>query len=230
MLNRDNTLIRILLIDDHSVVRAGLRMVIESKPGLKVVEEAATGRDALAAAAREMLDIILLDLDLGDESGLDILPALRTTAQNARVIALTGVRNHEMHRSAMRLGAMGLVLKSHAKENLIKAIERVHAGEAWLDRSMMASLLTEMSGPHLRQKQEDPEVAKIAMLTEREREVVALVCEGLNNKAIGERMSISDTTVRHHLSSIFNKLDVANRLELVIYAYRQGIVKLQTSE
>jgi two-component system, NarL family, nitrate/nitrite response regulator NarL len=209
--------IRILLVDDHAVVRAGLRMLLESQPGLTVSGEAATRAEALEHAAATSPDIILLDLDLGTDSGLDLLPALRTAAPDARVILLTGLRDTEQHRRAVRLGAMGLVRKEQAFGVLLTAIAKVAAGEAWLDPAMVASVLTELAHAV---GQPDPEAIKLARLTNREREVIALICEGLPNKQIGQRMAISEATVRHHLTSIFDKLGVTSRLELVIYAYR----------
>ena len=214
--------IRVLIIDDHAVVRTGLRMLIESQPRMEVTGEAAGHANALALATRDRPDIILLDLDLGDESGLNLLPNLLVAAPNARVILLTGMRDTEQHRRAVRLGAMGLVLKDQAIEVLVKAIEKVYAGEVWLDPAMVANVLAEMSRTR-ETEQIDPEAAKIALLTEREREVITLICEGLQNKHIGQRLYISETTVRHHLTSVFDKLGVTNRLELVIYAYRHGL-------
>jgi DNA-binding NarL/FixJ family response regulator len=117
---------------------------------------------------------------------------------------------------------MGIVKKEKAAEVLISAIERVHAGEAWLDPSLMAGVLTEMTRSS-RGKKTDPEADKIAALTNREREVIALVGEGIKSKEIAGRLFISETTVRHHLTSIFDKLGVADRVELLIYAYRHGL-------
>src|SRR5262245_38671371 len=195
-------LIRILLIDDHAVVRAGLRMLIESRLGWHVVEEAANGPDALAAAAREQPDIIVLDLDLGNSSGLDFLAELQVTAPAARVLILTGVRDPELHRRAIHLGALGLVVKEKAAEVLLHAIEKVAAGEVWLEPSLTASVLREMTRSRETQSR-DPETVKISRLTQREREVIPLIGEGLKNQQIAKRLFISEATVRHHLTSIF---------------------------
>ena len=216
--------IRVLLIDDHAVVRTGLRMLIESRSGMRVVGEAANRSDALAATAREQPDIILLDLDLGGSSSLDFLPELLSAAATARVLTLTGVRDPELHRRAVRLGVMGVVVKEKAAEVLLRAIEKVHAGEVWLERAMITRVLREMTRRD-EPTQTDPEAAKIATLTAREREVIALIGEGLKNQQIARRLFISETTVRHHLTAIFAKLGVADRLELVIYAYRHGLAK-----
>ena len=214
--------IRVMIIDDHAVLRSGLRLLIEEQPGLKVVGEAANRADAIMIATREQPDIILLDLDIKGDNGLDFLPQLHNAVREARVIILTGVSDPEVHQRAIRLGARGLVHKEHAVEVVVKAIEKVYVGEVWFDRSMMGSVIAEMTRA-TGTKTADPEAAKIATLTEREREVVALIGEGLKNKNIADRLFISETTVRHHLTSIFNKLEVSDRLELVIYAYRQGL-------
>jgi two-component system, NarL family, nitrate/nitrite response regulator NarL len=215
--------IRVLLIDDHVVMRVGLRLVIENQPGLTVVGEAANRADALQITAREQPDIILLDLDLGDEKGIDLLPDLLSAAKGARVIVLTGLRDPEEYRRAVRLGAMGLVLKEQAFGVLAQAIRQVHAGEAWLDPVLVATVLAKAARE--RGRAPAPEANRIAALTERERAVIALICEGLRNKQIAERLFISQTTVVHHLTSIFDKLGVANRLELVTYAYSHGLAQ-----
>jgi two-component system nitrate/nitrite response regulator NarL len=216
--------IEVLLIDDHAVVRSGLRMLIESRSGLKIVGEAGNRAEALTVAAREQPDIILLDLDLCGVNALDFLPELFTAAEDARVIILTAVHDPAAYHRAMLLGAMGLVFKEKAAEVVIRAIERVHAGEVWFDRTLIGNVLTELSRASATKKL-DPEAAKIAKLTEREREVAALIGEGLKNKQIANRLFISETTVRHHLTSVFDKLGVTDRLELIIYAYRHGLAK-----
>ena len=217
--------IRILIIEDHTIVRAALHMLLENSPGLRVVGETANRSEALSLAACEQPDVILLDLDLGDSSGLDLLPELLAVASSARVLILTGVHDPELHRQAVRLGAVGLVLKEKSTEILLRAIEKVHAGEVWLERSMIATVLNEITHKNEGQ-QTRPEAAKIATLTPREREVITLIGEGLRNKQIAQRLFISETTVRHHLTSIFSKLHVSERLELVIYAYRHGLAKI----
>ena len=225
--------IRVLLIDDHAVVRSGLRMLVESRSGLKVAGEAANRAEALAIAKQEQPDVILLDLDMQNDNGLNFLPQLLTAAGRARVLILTGVRDPDAYSQAIRLGASGLLLKEKAADVLLKAIEKVHAGEIWFDRSTIGNVLTEMSraggnrsrGGGLTDMSRDPEGAKIASLTEREREVSALIGEGLKNKQIASRLFISETTVRHHLTSVFDKLGVSDRLELIIYTYKHGLAK-----
>lgn len=216
--------IRIMIIDDHAVIRAGLRMLIEQDQTMNVVAQAGTRAEALLLAEKEQPDIILFDLILGDDDGLEFLPALCEISPNSRVLVLTGVQTTESHRLAIRRGAMGIVLKQQAADLLLKAIRKVYAGEVWIDRSMMGSVLDDVRNE--RQQGSNTEATKIASLTPREREVVALVSEGLKNKLIGERLYISETTVTHHLSSVFSKLEVSDRLELIIYAFRHGLAKM----
>jgi DNA-binding NarL/FixJ family response regulator len=204
------------------VIRSGLRMLIEHDQQMRVVAMAGNQAEALERAAKEKPNVIVLDLLLGDEDALAFLPELCEASPDSRVLVLTGVQNPDAHRRAIRRGAMGIVLKEHAADQLLKAIEKVNKGEVWIERSMMGSMIQELSRPPL----VDPELVKIESLTEREREVIALVGEGLKNKQVGERLFISETTVTHHLSSVFSKLEVSDRLELIIYAFRHGLAKM----
>jgi DNA-binding NarL/FixJ family response regulator len=249
----DNQCIRIILIDDQAIVREGLRMLLESQNGIVVVGEAADCQQAVSLAQHELPDVILLDLDLGDASGRDCLEELTGASPQSKILILTGLSDLDLHQAAIAKGAMGLVRKLEAAEVLVKAIRKVHAGEVWLDGALMARLLQELwkmrgnrnssealfipasrhsSGLAAQDRQlpagqlPPEEIAKIALLTDREREVVTLIGEGLRNQQIAERLCISVITVRHHLSSVFSKLEVDDRFELAIYAYRNGLAKL----
>ena len=170
--------ITIMIVDDHVVIRSGLRMLIEHDQQMRVVGMAGNREEALERAVSETPDVIILDLLLGDEDALTFLPELCEASPKSRVLILTGVQNPDSHRRAIRRGAMGIVLKEHAADQLLKAIKKVHEGEVWIERSMVGSMIQELSRPTML----DPEVAKIESLTEREREVIALVGEGLKNK------------------------------------------------
>ena len=217
--------IRVVHIDDQLLFRVGIRSLIGHSESIQVVGDAGTRAEALTLVQSVQPDVILLDLTLRGESGLDFIPDLMEAAERAKVLILTGVSDPGMHRKAVRLGAKGLVLKDTPVEVLTKAIEKVHAGEVWLDRTTTAAVLDELSCKKDAQRL-DPEEVKIGALTEREREVISAVGEGFKNKQIGERLFISDVTVRHHLTSIYGKLGVSDRLELVIYAYRHGLVPI----
>jgi two-component system, NarL family, nitrate/nitrite response regulator NarL len=216
--------IRIVIVDDQLMVREGLRMLLESRKDMKVVAMASTRSEALDVVSRNPSDLIILDLELGGDSALSFIPQLREAAKNARVLALTGSRDSETHQKAAQLGAMGVVLKEDAADLLLKAIEKVYKGEAWLDRLTLGNLLWQLSSQE--KDALDPETRKIAALTYRERQVVNLVAEGLKNKQIAQRLFISPTTVTHHLSSVYSKLGVSDRLELVVYAFANKLVKM----
>src|SRR5215813_6462125 len=165
--------ITVMIIDDHVVIRSGLRMLIEHDQQMLVIAQAGNKVEALERAANSRPDVIILDLLLGDEDGLTFLPELCQASPNSRVLVLTGVQNPDSHRRAIRRGAMGIVLKEHAADKLLKAINKVNEGEVWIERSMMGSMIQELSRPAM----VDPELVKIESLTEREREVISLVGE-----------------------------------------------------
>src|SRR5262245_30796702 len=214
--------IRVCIIEDHAVVRAGLKMLLTSQPDIEVVGEALDRKGALEVAERERPDLFLVDIQLGRESAVDFLSEL-LTACAARAILLTGTSTDEQIQRAIQAGATGLVFKEEAPEVLIRAIRKVHAGEAWLSRQVMTSALSKLRETHDSKPQSDGETDKIESLTAREREIVTLVAKGLNRKKISEKLFVSEATVRNHLSSVFAKLGVSNQFELVFYAQRHGL-------
>lgn len=215
--------VSIMLIEDHQLVREGLSMLIDSRPGFKVVGEAGDSAQGLEVVARERPDVLLLDLDLGGEDGLDLLPKLLDASGETRVIILTGVRDTEVHLRAARLGAKGLVMKDKARGALLKAIERVCEGEVWFDRMLLGTLFTGLRGGT---DGDDAEAAKVERLTESERGIIALFGEGLTTtKEMAARLQIEPSTVEKHLTSIYGKLGVQNRLSLIIFAYNRGLLK-----
>lgn len=199
-------------------------MLIDNHPGTNVVAMAGSRSEALDIIARQPLDLIILDLELGGNNALSFIPQLREAAKDARILVLTGQRDSTTHQKAAQLGAMGVVLKEDAADLLLKAIEKVYKGEAWLDRLTLGSLIFKMSSQE--KETVDPRARKIASLTERERQVINLIAEGLKNRQIAERLFISHVTVTHHLSSIYEKLGVSDRLELVIYAFANKLAKM----
>jgi DNA-binding NarL/FixJ family response regulator len=215
--------VRILLVDDHELIRAALVLLLQQRPSLQIVGQASACGQAVEIAGRERPDIILLDLDLGNDDGLLCIQELLNVSPASRVIVLTGVRDTNSHLTAVRLGAMGIVAKGAKPDVILAAIEQVHSGSAWLDRTMMTRLVNEIAGSD--RAKSDPDSAKLAELSAREREVVELVAAGFKNRQISERLFISETTVRHHLTSVFSKLSVTNRVELMLFAYRTGFAK-----
>jgi two-component system nitrate/nitrite response regulator NarL len=217
--------IRLLLIDNHALVRAGLRALLENQHGLLVVGEADNAVDALVISTKEQPDIILFEPDARDPQTLDIIPRLLFTTQTAKIILVTGLDDPEMHSRAVRLGAMGVILKGQAADMLVKAIRKVYTGEAWVSRNLMANVLTDI-GRGRTVENINPETVKIATLTQREREVIALLGQGLKHNQIAAQLFISEVTVRHHVASILSKLGIADRMDLLIYAYRHGLADL----
>ncbi len=213
--------IRIVLIQESPLLRAGLRVLLEQQ-GLVIVGEATTCPQAVDLARQEQPDILLVALDRMLPSSLDQLPAVLTAAARARLLVVLSPHEQALQQQAVRLGATGIVWRDEPPATLFRAIEKVHAGEVWIDRMVMARVLAGMVQAR-GSTDPDPEIAKIATLTAREREVIALIGEGLKNKQIASRLSITETTTRHHLTSIFSKLGVTDRLALVIYAYRYGL-------
>jgi DNA-binding NarL/FixJ family response regulator len=221
----DEKNIRVALVDDHKIIRDGLRDLIESRAGFTVVGDAGNRADAIALASRERPDIIVLDLDLGSDSGLVLIPELRKASAASSIIILTGLRDVEKRDRAMELGAKGVVLKDEGATELLSAIEKVHrTGDYWLEAGAAKRILER----RLRaQDAADPEAAKITSLTEREREIIALVGEGLENKEIAERLRpvVAEPTVRNNLSIIYDKLGIkGGRLGLLVYAYKHGLI------
>ena len=221
--------IRILLVGQQEMILTALRMLIESQDGMRVIGVASDRNEAVSVTAMKQPDIILFDLHPGNEDGVDFIPDLHAAARDARVLVLVGVSDPNAHTRATLLGAVGVLSKQESAAVLIKALEKVSLGEAWIDRATMASVLTELSRRN-GAVETDYDAAKIATLTDRELQVVSLVCTGLKNKEIADRLFISESTVRHHLSSIFSKLGVGCRLDLIIYANRQGLVDLAAPE
>lgn len=221
----ETSAIRILLLDHHTLMRDGLRRLLEDQSDLELVGEAGSLNQACAMAAAACPDLILLELNLDGELDLQAIPELLKAAPQARLLLVTGLNENQLFHQAVNLGAMGVIRKEEGSQILLKAIRKVHAGEVWLDRTMIADVISNLTRGQ-NQKKADPEALKIQQLSQREREVIVLIGLGLKNKQIAERLSISEVTVRHHLTSIYNKLEVSDRLELIIYAYQNNLAEL----
>jgi len=216
--------ISILIVDSNRLVRAGLRMLIESQPGLMVLGEADGYRGILELLHANSPHIILFNLDSNGGSQLDELPQLLSVLQGPNVILLSDALDSRVYGRAVSLGVKGIVAKTQSTEVLYKAIRTVQEGGVWLDRARMANAIASLS-QEMKASKSDPERTKISSLTGRELQVVSLVCVGLKNKQIASQLFISQATVRHHLTSIFNKLDLSDRLELILYAFRNHLAQ-----
>ncbi len=217
--------IRIVLINQLELFRAGIRLLLQSREGFKVVGEASGEDDGVEVVKREQPDVTLVGTDGNTGVSSELIQKICAAAEDTRVLILSDSTDPGVQAKVIRFGALGVVSINKPASVLIKAVERVHAGEAWIDRSTIATVLGDLS-PSNRNKKQDPEEARIASITAREREVIRLVGEGLNARQIAERLFIGETTVHHHLTSIYAKLEVSGRLELLIYAYRNGLAEI----
>lgn len=206
----------LFVIDDHPVVREGLKMLLEQAGDIRVVGSAATATAALAVLPERSPDVVLLDLDLGDEDGLDALPRIQAAVPRAKVLILTALKDRARDQAAVRTGARGLVLKDAPADALLEAIRAVAAGELWFDPRVL---------PAPGQPGAAPEPSALSKLTAREREIVSLIGEGLRNEEAARRLGITEKTVRNHLTVVFDKLGVSGRLELLVFAYEHGLVR-----
>jgi len=215
--------VRILIADDHPIFRDGLRRLLEAEEGLKVLGEAADGAEAVKLARQLKPDILLLDLAMPKHPGLEALRDLSVApgASPVRVILLTAAAEKSQIVEALQLGARGVVLKDSATQLLLKAIHTVMSGEYWVGRESVSNLVQYLRT--LMQSSVDEARQKKFGLTPRELEIVSAVVAGYANKEIAEYFKISEDTVKHHLSNIFDKLGVSTRLELALFAVNQAL-------
>jgi DNA-binding NarL/FixJ family response regulator len=216
--------IRIVIADDHPIFRDGLRRLLESESDMKVVGEACDGFEAVKQAAESKPDILLLDQAMPHHTGLDALRDLSVSgggASSVRIILLTAAVEKKQIVEALQLGARGVVMKDSATQLLLKSIHAVMAGEYWVGRESVSNLVLYLR--NLMQSTSDEAKKRKFGLTPRELEIVSAVVAGYANREVAEYFKISEDTVKHHLSNIFDKLGVSTRLELALFAVNQGL-------
>ncbi len=210
--------IRILIADDHAVVRAGLRALLERHGHFRVIAEASTGEEAVSLAQEHQPDVAVLDIRMPGVSGIEACRQISRTVQNCRVIMLTSYAEDELLVAAIQAGASGYVLKRIGDNELVQAVERVSRGEGMLDPAMTAAVFAEM-----RKVSEAQHAAAFSELTPQELAVLALVAEGLTNRQIAVKLYLGEGTVRNYVSSVLSKIGAANRAEAAAYAVKNNI-------
>lgn len=211
---------RLVIVDDHTLFREGLRTILSTEEDVEVVADAESAEDVVELMWQTRPDVLLLDIRMPQGSGLDAIPAVLKISPNTQVLVLTASDDREDHVRAFRLGAKGVILKDSARQTLIQAIRAVCRGEVWMDPRMSGALADELS--HMG----DPDAFSTRHetgLTDRELEIVRLVASGYKNKEVGATLTISERTVKTHLTNIFQKLGVRDRVGLVMYALRHNL-------
>ena len=203
--------IRVMVVDDHPVVRMGLGSMLDGQAGIKVVGTVASGPEALAIMDTLRPDVVLMDLRMPDMDGVDAIVALRSAEPNVKVLVLTNYQMDEDVFNALQAGALGYLVKSAPQEEVINAIRTVNQGKACIPPGIAAKLAERIGR---------------STLSPRETEVLLLVARGLTNKEIGARLFISDKTVRNHVISVMGKLQAKHRTEAVTIAIRKGLIRL----
>jgi DNA-binding NarL/FixJ family response regulator len=213
--------IRVLIADDHAVVREGLRAFLALQDDVEVVAEAADGEEAVAAAERLTPDVALVDLVMPRVDGIEAIRRIRAAQPQTRVIVLTSFVDEDKMLPAVRAGASGYLLKDVQPQELVGAIRTVHGGGTLLHPTVVEELVREVSRDDARPPADNP-------LTEREREVLVLIARGRANKAIAFELGVAEKTVKTHVSNILAKLNLTDRTQAALYAVREGLVDLES--
>jgi DNA-binding NarL/FixJ family response regulator len=216
-------LVRVVIVDDHPIVLAGMRMVLNSVPEIQIVGEATNGQEALRQVAELAPDVLVLDVNLPDINGLEVTRRLRAKGTNTAVLILTIHSDSQMIFGLLQAGASGYVLKDDSLETLGSAIQAVAHGERWLSSRITEQVVQRALG--------EAQAAKPSPgLTPREMEVLRLLALGLDNEAIAQNLTLTTRTVQNHVSSIYSKLEVASRAEAILYAFRRGWVQIPSEK
>lgn len=218
-MTEESPTIRVLICDDHEVVRQGIRAFLTTRPGIEVVGEAGDGAEAIRLVDGLRPDVILMDLLMPKVDGIEAVRRIRTEQPDARILVLTSFATDDQVFPAIKAGALGYLLKDSSPRELIEAIRQVHRGESSLHPSVARKVLQELSHPAKQPPTPDA-------LTEREVEVLRLVAQGQSNGEIAQELVVSEGTVRTHVSSILSKLHLASRTQAALYALRTGVASL----
>lgn len=212
--------IRIAIVDDHSLMREGLSRILQMESPLKIVKKAATGAQMLENIEKEAVDVVLLDINMPELSGIEVLKRIKQVREDIKVIMLTVHDNREYLMESLNCGANGYMLKDAESDELVKAIQTVYEGGSYVHPSLAGELFKEIN----RQKSKKTAKSGEQVLTRREHEVLCFIAEGYSNKGISEKLDISEKTVKNHVSNILKKLELQDRTQAAIYAIKMNIV------
>jgi two-component system response regulator NreC len=215
--------IRLLMVDDHEIVRAGLRMLLQNQPDIEIIAEADNGRDAIAKAKELEPDIVLMDISLPDVDGFEATRQIKKAVPKVAILALTMHESDEYFFKMLNAGASGYVPKRAAPTDLVTAIHTIREGGVFLYPSLAKSLVRDYMG----RADEGGERKVLDGLTDREQEVLKLIADGLTNQEIADKLTISVKTVERHRANIMAKLNLHSRTELVKYAIRKGLIEVE---
>jgi two-component system, NarL family, response regulator LiaR len=216
---RNGSPIRVMIADDHAIVRKGLRALLATEPGIEVVAEAEDGNEAVALVGRAQPDVVLMDLVMPGTDGLEATRSILEARPKTRILVLTSFDGDDKVFPAIKAGALGYLLKDSGPEELVQAIQQVHDGESSIHPSVARKLLRQLAHP-------DEPASGIEALTDREAEVLCLVAHGQSNREIAEELTISEATVRTHVSNILGKLELCSRTQAALYALKKGLASL----
>ena len=214
-----NAKIKVILVDDHAIVRKGIQALLATESDIEVVGEASDGQEAIILAERIKHDVILMDLVMPGVNGVDAIRQIKANDSGARILVMTSFGTDDKVFPALKAGALGYLLKDSNPQELIEAIRQVQQGESWLHPAVARKVLNELM--------HTTEPANSQPLTEREVEVLKLVAHGLSNRDIANQLVISEPTVRTHVSSLLAKLHLASRTQAALYALREGLTSLE---
>ena len=214
--------IRVLIVDDHAIVRKGIRALLVTEPDIQVIGEASDGAEAIALAQALHPDVILMDLVMPKIDGIEATRQITASQPGVRVLVLTSFAADDKVFPAIKAGALGYLLKDTGPDDLLRAIHQVHLGQPTLEPSIARKVLSELAHPPEKPLTPDP-------LTERELDVLRRVAQGKSNKEIAEQLGIAEMTVRAHVSNILGKLHLASRTQAALYALRKGLASLEDS-
>lgn len=222
MTNQSQSTIRVLLADDHVVVRAGIRQFLEQSPDIQVIAEASNGQEACELLEKHKPDVAVLDIQMPIMSGIEVTRWIRSNRLSIGILVLTAYDDEPFVQAVLQAGANGYVLKTAEPQEIVEAVKDVFHGKSVLDAALAQKLIAKLSGK--------AETSMVEALTERELQILTLTAKGFTNKAIGVQLSISDRTVQNHLANVFQKMNAESRTEAVMKAVSLGLISANIAE